>query len=148
MSFSQAPSYGSRRHRGTEGVPVPEWRPMKELARNRLTCWTKPSNCDANPSSVDAVTNNGPTRPIAPTSLHPSPRIHVDCAHDYDNLFSHIMSHNIIYQSITQHSVSDRNIQSRLQQSGMSARRPLLRLSLTANRSRSTVNGVMNGGHG
>ncbi|GFV34563.1 transposable element Tcb1 transposase [Trichonephila clavipes] len=46
-------------------------------------------------------------------------------------------------QSVTNHSVSARIIRRRLQQSGLSARRPLLGLPLTQNHRRLTANGAM-----
>ncbi|GFX63527.1 transposable element Tc1 transposase [Trichonephila clavipes] len=51
-------------------------------------------------------------------------------------------------QTVTQHSVLARTIRRRFQQSGMSARRPLLRLHLTGSYRLCAANGAMNGGHG
>ncbi|GFY05324.1 transposable element Tcb1 transposase [Trichonephila clavipes] len=48
--------------------------------------------------------------------------------------------------SVTHHSVSVRTIRCRLQQRGLSARRPLLGLPLTQNHRRSATNGVMKEG--
>ncbi|GFV91882.1 transposable element Tc1 transposase [Trichonephila clavipes] len=51
-------------------------------------------------------------------------------------------------QSVTHHSVSSRTIRHRLQQSEMSARQPLVYLSLTGNTGVCTANSAINSGHG
>ncbi|GFV01562.1 hypothetical protein TNCV_2961551 [Trichonephila clavipes] len=53
-----------------------------------------------------------------------------------------------LIQSVKHHSVSARTIRRRLQQSGMSARRPLLRLPLTKATGVCATNGAINGCHG
>ncbi|GFY33175.1 retrovirus-related Pol polyprotein from transposon 297 [Trichonephila clavipes] len=86
-------------------------------ARNRSTCWRKPSNCDADLPSLQVGENNGPTRP---TSLHNCPRRHVDCVHDSDG--------SRIYNTF---GIRLCTIRCRLQHREMSARQPLLRLPFT-----------------
>ncbi|GFU42388.1 transposable element Tcb1 transposase [Trichonephila clavipes] len=97
--------------------------------RNQLTCWTKPSNCDADLSLLDAEENNGADRT---TTL--DDRWIVRIAVMDRTATSRTIPQQI--QSVTHHSVSAHTILSRLQQSGMSTRHPLLRLVLTGNHER------------
>ncbi|GFV07961.1 transposable element Tc3 transposase [Trichonephila clavipes] len=89
--------------------------------------------CDADLSSLDAGRNDGPTRPITPpccTTARDARRI-VRMAMMDHAATSRTIAQQI--QSVLHHSVSARTIRRRLQQSGMPARRPLLRLPLTGN---------------
>ncbi|GFV96175.1 transposable element Tcb1 transposase [Trichonephila clavipes] len=94
------------------------------LPRNRLTCWTKPSNCDADLSTVDVISGL-----IAPTSLYRDDRRIIPMPVMDRAATSRTMAQQI--QSVTHHTVSARAIRRHLQQSGKSARRPLLHLPLT-----------------
>ncbi|GFW93705.1 transposable element Tcb1 transposase [Trichonephila clavipes] len=58
------------------------------------------------------------------------------CAHGSDGSLSHITNRSKHIEYVRHHSVSARNIRRRLQQSGLSARRPLLGLPLTQNHRR------------
>ncbi|GFT65598.1 hypothetical protein TNCV_869031 [Trichonephila clavipes] len=60
------------------------------LKRNRLTCWTKPSNCDANLSLLDARGNDGTNRAQFVTPL---PMMTGGCAHESDGSSSRITNH-------------------------------------------------------
>ncbi|GFV24484.1 transposable element Tcb1 transposase [Trichonephila clavipes] len=96
----------------------------------------KPSNYEADLSSLNARENDGPTGTIRP------PR----CATDHDDRWIvclPVMDGTITLRTISQHiqsiryhSASAGTIRRRLQQSGMSTRRPLLRLPLNGNHRR------------
>ncbi|GFX95235.1 transposable element Tcb1 transposase [Trichonephila clavipes] len=78
----------------------------------------------------------GPTWSIASTSVHHFTWRQANCAHGSTNLSvtSRTIAQHI--ESVTHHSVSASTIRCRLQQSGLSARRPLLGLPLTQNHRR------------
>ncbi|GFY14010.1 transposable element Tcb1 transposase [Trichonephila clavipes] len=59
-----------------------------------------------------------------------------NCVHGSDGSFSHIRTIERHIESVTYHSVSARTIRRRLEQSGLSAKRPLLGLPLTQNHRR------------
>ncbi|GFV00168.1 transposable element Tcb1 transposase [Trichonephila clavipes] len=97
----------------------------QRVGRNQATV------CDADLSSLDAGGNDG------------ADRTHLVAHHDRRILRLAVMncaatSRTVAQQiqSVTHHSVSARTIQRRLQQSGKSARRALLRLPLTGNHTR------------
>ncbi|GFX68249.1 transposable element Tc1 transposase [Trichonephila clavipes] len=58
---------------------------------------------------------------------------YANCAHGRDGLLSHITNRSTAYWSVTHHSVSARTIRRCLQQTGLSARRPVLGLLLSQN---------------
>lgn len=98
------------------------------------TCWTKPRNSDANLQSLDTRGNDGTMRLIAPISLHYLiPWWQASFAHGSDRSYSHITNHSTSYSVCYTSFKVFRIIQHRLQQSGKSARHPLLHLSLTGN---------------
>ncbi|GFY35831.1 transposable element Tcb1 transposase [Trichonephila clavipes] len=117
---------------------VPIWQeiPQKTIRRNRSTCWTKPSNCDADMSSLDTGRNNGLTGPIEPpccsTGCNDSRIVRMA-------VMDHVATSRSIaqqVQSVTHHLMSVRTIRRRLQYSGMTTRYPLLHLPLTGNHRR------------
>ncbi|GFW31904.1 transposable element Tcb1 transposase [Trichonephila clavipes] len=79
----------------------------------------------------DAGGYDRPTWSITSTSVHHFTCGQAYCAHDSDGSLSDITNHSKRIEFVTHHSVSARTIRRRLQQSGLSARRPLLGLPLT-----------------
>ncbi|GFW56993.1 transposable element Tcb1 transposase [Trichonephila clavipes] len=104
------------------------------LQINRSTFWTKPSNCDADLSLLDAGVNRlGQSHPPRSTTVRD----------DWWIVRMGVMDHTATsqtkaqqIQSVWYHSMSARTIRRRLQHSAMSGRRPLLRLPLTGNHKR------------
>ncbi|GFX47395.1 transposable element Tcb1 transposase [Trichonephila clavipes] len=106
---------------------------VNDVTEKLPTCWTKPGKCDEDLISLYAGGNEGLTGRSHPprfTTARDGRRI-VRMAVLDRTATSRTIAQQI--KSVTHHSVSARTIRRCLQQSGMSTRRPLLRLSLTGN---------------
>ncbi|GFU68227.1 transposable element Tcb1 transposase [Trichonephila clavipes] len=122
----------------SESLIAPEFEPVihqrrvcdhDHMATAATSCWTKSNSCNA-----EATTDlHGRSHPTQCNTSREDRQI-VRMAVTNHSVTSRTVAQRV--ESVTHHSVSARTIRPRLQQSGLSARRPLLGLHLPQNHRR------------